>query len=124
MMILVVEDNDSIREALSEGLRLRGHHVHAVGTMAAARDAIKHLRIQGVITDGIFPGHDVDRDIAMWGLDVMALAWLEHIPAVLVSGENVLVLEARARGHRALVKPASVEQILDALEAERQGRET
>lgn len=118
MRILLIEDDATLRECLQASLEHHGHQVIAVGTMAAAADALRS-EIDAVISDGRFPGFN-NRDWDNWGMEIMRSARGFGLPAVLYSGDDDLVTEARRQGFCAFVKPVPVEALLDALESQRE----
>jgi DNA-binding response OmpR family regulator len=57
--ILLVEDDDDLREVMADALLADGHDVHAVGTAAAALDALAGGAFSLVLLDvGLGPGPD------------------------------------------------------------------
>jgi CheY-like chemotaxis protein len=107
--LLLVDDDDDFRTAMTTALELEGYAVVSADSAAAALDAM---------TAGVRPCLLL-LDIQMaeqtgWGLwERMRIdPALAQIPVVLLSGEQQDRRHARARGIRdVLVKPIGVEQI-------------
>ena len=55
MRILIVEDDDMLRDGLTVGLRLAGFSPDAVATCADARDAIDSGLFQAMVLDVMLP---------------------------------------------------------------------
>jgi len=49
--VLYVDDEDAIRRVVVSWLTRRGHTVHAVGTVADARDVLQSLPVDGAFVD-------------------------------------------------------------------------
>ena len=115
--ILLIEDDSDVAEAIAEGLRLAGCEVTVCGTYVAAIDSLKHLPIEAVASDGQFPGGiGGESAIGPYGVSLLNHAKSLGKAVVLVSGSDGLVRDAKALGIPALMKPASVNQILEALD--------
>ena len=114
--ILLCEDDPDVSEAIAESLRLVGIEVTVCGTYVAAVDALRSLNPEAVVSDGRFPGATVNDDIGPYGIMLLGEARNLGKPVVLLSGDDELVLRARALGIPALTKPVSREQILEELD--------
>jgi len=119
MVILLVDDSLAIVECLKEGLERAGHQVFTAGTMRAATDSLERLPIEAVISDGEFPGSDVSQPPYPWGPYLTAMVRIAGRRAVLFSANDELVEAERRAGGMALLKPASVAEILTLLETQR-----
>ena len=74
--ILLVEDDASFGDVLSEELRARGHEVERAGTIADARERLREARFDVALLDLQLPdgsGLDILREIAAEALPVEAL---------------------------------------------------
>jgi CheY-like chemotaxis protein len=116
--ILVVDDEESVRETLVEVLSFQGYRVLTAASVAEAEDAKEQLGIEGihlVITDvHLTPGRQVRAGY------VLAQRWRAERPAlpiILISGDssNQDLPEVRAGSLRFLLKPFSMEALLDAV---------
>jgi CheY-like chemotaxis protein len=106
--ILVVDDEQAIRDLVSEGLAAHGYHVF---TAANGEEALQMLRKQGagirlLFTDSAMPVMDGPRLIAeARKLDL-------DLPVILASGESKIENGESNRGILLLSKPFSLEEIL------------
>ena len=117
MRVLLVEDNPDVAEAIADSLRLAGIEVTVCGTYVAAIDSLKCLPFDSVVSDGQFPGGiGGESAIGPYGVSLLNHAKSLGKAVVLVSGSDALVRDAKALGIPALMKPASVNQILEALD--------
>ena len=93
--VLVVDDEPDIRELLELTLSKMGVAVEAVGTIGAARDALRDRRFDLCLTDMRLPdggGLDLVRHIAAMGVDlpvavITAYGSAENAVAALKAGE-------------------------------------
>ncbi len=82
--ILVVDDNDALRENVSEALELEGYEVEAVGTGHLALEALARGRLPGVVLiDMMMPGMSGPELVARLRSDPR----LAGLMVVLVSGQ-------------------------------------
>ena len=120
MKLLLCEDDPGIAEAIAESLRLVGIQVTVCGTYVAAIDALKHLPVDAVVSDGQFPGGIRGMSmIGSYGIPLLNEAKTLGRAVVLLSGNDDLVREAKVLGIPALMKPVKREQILEALDRQR-----
>jgi DNA-binding NtrC family response regulator len=63
--VLYVDDEDAIRRAVVSWLTRRGHTVHAVGTIAGARDLLQSQSIDGAFVD-LWLGHESGLELQDW----------------------------------------------------------
>jgi CheY-like chemotaxis protein len=111
--ILLVEDDDPLREILTRHLRARGHRIHDVGSAEEAADALAAgLRPGLVLLDINLPGE------TGWSLlrgDALAAA---GDPPVIVASATTID-PRRLREHRVagyLPKPFPLQTLLEAIE--------
>ena len=114
--ILLIEDDPDVAEAIAESLRLVGIEVIVCGTYVAAIDALKHLPVDAVVSDGQFPGGVGHSPMGPYGIPLLKQAKTLGKAVVLLSGNDDLVRDAKVLGIPALTKPVSREQILEALD--------
>jgi CheY-like chemotaxis protein len=86
LLILVVDDEESVREVFSAMLECDGHTVIAVSNFSEAATMLDARRFDGALVDGNFPlqgtqGH------GKLGPSLCALCALRGVPAVLVTGD-------------------------------------
>lgn len=115
--ILLVEDHPDLAIALSEALRLAGHAVHLEQTMLGAMDALYESNFDCLIADGRFPSFRLWDPLQDWGVDLLNAAKHIKVRGILHSGDMSLVAQARREGFTALLKPASMAELLKAVEA-------
>jgi CheY-like chemotaxis protein len=115
MRILVVEDQESIRNMILALVRARGHDVVAVNTGTKALDVAAEKAPDIVLLDCMLPGHD--------GIEVCERLRMDpstrHVPIVMISA--LADEETKARAMRAGVsayytKPFSPTALLAELE--------
>jgi DNA-binding response OmpR family regulator len=111
--ILLVEDDDPLREILARHLRARGHQIHEASSAEAAADALRAgLRPGLVLLDINLPGE------TGWSLlrgDALTLA---GDPPVIVASATTID-PRRLREHRVagyLPKPFPLQTLLEAIE--------
>jgi len=115
--LLLVEDDEGIREALKDGLEAYGYSVIAVGCMAGAMEALEREAITHVLSDGTFPAFN-DREPAEYGPDLLAFARKAGLRTLLYTGADELVEQERQAGGKALVKPASLVTLVEMLDGQ------
>lgn len=111
--ILLVEDDDSFRRALSEVLSSRGHHVIAAGGAAEAMELLQSESIDVVVTDLVMPGMRGERLLA----EIQST--FSEIPVIVITAfgsvEGALEL-SRAGAADYLPKPFRTQALFDAVE--------
>ena len=110
--VLLVDDQEEVRESVGEMLRAMGHHVTVVDRGEAALALVGRQRIDVVITDLGMPG--------MTGIDVAQRFRLvaPHVPIVLLTGWGLDPDAARpANVVFVLGKPVTMKALDDALSA-------
>jgi DNA-binding response OmpR family regulator len=108
MRILLMEDEDSIRSALSRGLAARGHVVEAAADLAQARAIAARFHPESLVSDLKLPDGN--------GLDLAAEL---RIPFVLMTGYGTFDDAVRAMRLGCLdffTKPAAIKDLCRALE--------
>lgn len=99
MRVLVVDDDASVRETLSELLRAFGHHVTTAGDYAEAASMLEHPSWDVMLVDQMLPGGSGQK---------LALAARDRgIGAVLCSGHPHQIAEMQRQGIAHLAKPFS-----------------
>jgi CheY-like chemotaxis protein len=105
-VVLVVEDDDEIRESMRAELQTRGYRVTAVGSAEAALEAVEQgLRPQVLVSDVVLPGQDGV------GLAHALSGRMEGLRVVIASGfipQHAAALEGE---WLRLPKPFSTEQL-------------
>ncbi|CAM3939984.1 response regulator transcription factor [Bordetella muralis] len=101
-VVAIVDDDDSVRSAMSKLLRLEGYEVHGFATAADFLKSSQIFRTQCLVSDIRMPGSN--------GLEFHArlLALGHHIPTIFMTGfpENKSRERALAAGARGfLIKP-------------------
>lgn len=118
MRVLLVDDSPELRECLRTALELAGHQVIEVGTAATARDAFAYLKPDAALIDGNLPAHEIGGAIGPFGLFLVQEATAWGIRAILYSGDEDLLSDARKRFLPTLTKGvASITDVLAALES-------
>ena len=112
--ILLLDDDAAICTVVVAALRREGHDVHAVGSIAAARDALARFTPDLFITDVILPDGN--------GLDVLPalLAATPDLPVIVLSAQNTLSTAVRATERGAfeyLPKPFDLDELCRAVAA-------
>jgi DNA-binding NtrC family response regulator len=79
--ILLVEDQEGLRNSIERGLRLHQYEVRAVSTMAEAKAALQSERIDLVLSDVTLQGASSGFDLAAWARDRRP-----GLPILLISG--------------------------------------
>lgn len=112
--LLLAEDEDPVREAIAEALRLRGYEVMSVAAVPEARQALETQCFDLLLTDLLMPSGD--------GLDLVRLASaLPQPPQILVMTGKVsssLDQDLRQAGAtRWLLKPFGMPELLALVDA-------
>ncbi len=110
--VLVVEDEEIVREMLATTLRLAGHEVTEVASGEEALQALTERRFDVVVTDIAMPG------VSGWEVASAAREREEPIPVIFVTGWAASVDRNRARKmgvRRILAKPTTTEELLEAV---------
>jgi len=112
--ILLVEDQEQLRECLTELLELHGHRVTPAPNGLRALDLLAGARFDIVVSDVIMPGCD--------GIDLAnrVLADAPHLPVLLMTGHG-LSRDQEAKllrvGVPCLSKPFEIQELLRAIDA-------
>ncbi|MGQ9547897.1 MAG: EAL domain-containing protein [Roseiflexus sp.] len=89
--ILVVDDNEHVRNALARQLEIAGHTVIARSDGIQALEAVRQYAFDLILLDILMPGMNGDRVLAVLKSDTA----LRHIPVIVISGDQDLDLVAR-----------------------------
>lgn len=103
MRILLVDDSPVILDLLAESLRLHGHDSAEASSAAMALPMLPYM--DAAIVDGL-NGQ---------GMRVLSACEARGLPAVLYSGNEETVVLAQRLGFTAVLKPASIKELLAAL---------
>ncbi len=110
--ILVVDDDDAVRESLGLSLETYGYDVDYAADGQSALAAVARLRPEAVVTDIQMPGMD--------GLELLREMAVRNrgVPVIAISGGGDMVLEsARQLGAvEAFAKPVMDEDLVAAIE--------
>jgi signal transduction histidine kinase len=109
--VLIVEDDEYVRETMSEALRAAGFHIEAVATADAALERIEAgERFDAILTDVVMPGR-------MSGIELAQEVRRRHARVGIVVATGYSDRAVHLPGVRALAKPYDVHQAVDALNA-------
>ncbi|HEX6842743.1 MAG TPA: response regulator [Stellaceae bacterium] len=103
--VLVVEDNDGIRDFLQALFDDEGYHIAIVGGGEQMRAALAKDRFDVALIDVTLPGPDD-------GFALAKLASAAGCGVILVTGNARHFEAVKASGHRYLLKPFRVERLL------------
>lgn len=114
--VLVVEDDEAIREMVTECLRDEGHRVIAAGGLDAALAALATARIDAIITDADLAGGGDAPDL--WHAPERLRAAAPGVPIVISSAYPPHVFaDHRARGFAGtLPKPFDLDALVAVIE--------
>jgi DNA-binding NtrC family response regulator len=101
--VLLVEDQEGLRNSLERGLRLHQYEVLAVATIAEAQAALQSERIDLLLTDVTLPGTSSGFNLAAWARDRRP-----GLPILLISGMALFFAPPELRDDpavRLLAKP-------------------
>jgi DNA-binding response OmpR family regulator len=104
--ILVVEDNDGIRDLLQDLFDEEGYGITVVEGGAAMREALSAENFDVALIDVTLPGTDD-------GFSLAELAREEGCAVILVTGDTRHFDRVMASEHRYLLKPFRVERLLE-----------
>jgi two-component system phosphate regulon response regulator OmpR len=97
--VLIVEDDESIQQVLSDSFSLEGYHFTLAGTGAEMRTALaSDPDIDIVVIDVVLPGGD-------GGLVLAGEAAARGLPVILTSGDHTRLDQMEKSGHRHILKP-------------------
>ncbi len=115
--VILLEDNDAVRNATELFLTLEGHETHAAASIAEAETLLASIRPGDVlVADYHLEGSD-----GLTGLDVLRQLRAQtgrEVPAVLLSGDlqsMMRVVKSPIPNSRFLSKPVDTQALLDAL---------
>jgi two-component system, OmpR family, response regulator len=108
--VLVVDDNDDVRNVMIEMLQDRDYRVTAVADGASMRDFLKiDDGVDCVVLDVLLPGED--------GVSLALQLKQSGVPVVIISGGLDAVECAEQNNLRLLQKPFNAHQLYDAVNA-------
>jgi CheY-like chemotaxis protein len=112
--ILVVDDDEDLRETLVDLLEAEGYAVAQASDGAAALDLLRHgLRPQVILLDLMMPRMDGETFCKVWHEDDA----LSPIPVILLSAEPSIAAKAASCGASGFVqKPLEPERLFRAIE--------
>lgn len=113
--ILLVEDSDDVALGLMNALTRAGHTVVVAETEFQAEIRLFNGGIDFVLTDGHFPVYRNALEAMPLGIELLRFAKKKGIPGILYSGDEILVAQAQREGFRALLKPSSMTELLEAV---------
>ena len=111
--VLVVEDDETVRDLVVRNLERSGFASEAVGTGSAAREHLRSTRYDLVMLDLVLPDAD--------GLDLLAeIRETSNVPVIVITGQSsegdrVLGLSSGADDY--VVKPFSLRELVARVEA-------
>lgn len=103
--VLLVEDDESVREVLSEALQQAGYMLACAGTFAEAMDAITHRSHDVVVTDIRLPDG--------LGYDLLASARAAGSKVIFITGYFDEMPSIRGRRTSCLMKPFSLDALIE-----------
>jgi len=109
--ILVVDDNEALRENLAEALVLEGYDVAAEPDGEAALRRLEREPFAAVLLDLMMPGLDGREVLARIRQD----ARLERLRVVITTGYSAPTARGGVQADAYLLKPFGVRELLDAL---------
>jgi DNA-binding NtrC family response regulator len=103
--ILLVEDNDAVREVLCQALEGAGHDAHCVHDLASARRELAAGRFECIVADVRLPDGK--------GYELVDVAGPARIPVILVTGHMDEVQSMQTFHAGRLMKPFTIDRLLD-----------
>jgi DNA-binding NtrC family response regulator len=109
--VLVVEDDKDVLEVLSEIFSGEGYHLTLCRTGAEMRAALAsdpeiHIAIIDVVLPDASHGIRLAEEVAAQGL-----------PVILTSGDHTRAAEMKESGHRYILKPFRIAELLELIDA-------
>jgi two-component system, OmpR family, phosphate regulon response regulator OmpR len=112
--VLIVDDEDGIRDMLREFLTGAGFRVALAADAAAARQAIAGGWFDAAVVDAVLPGGGQ-------GLDIARELARRGVPVVMMTGNPVALRQLRMLSIPALRKPFRLAELLRLVEGARLG---
>ena len=109
--ILVVDDNEALRENLAEALVLEGYDVASEPDGEAALRRLEREPFAAVLLDLMMPGLDGREVLARIRQDLR----LEHLRVVITTGYSGSTARAGVEADAVLLKPFGVRELLAAI---------
>jgi DNA-binding response OmpR family regulator len=107
--ILLIEDEATTREIVTELLRREGYAIDSVATAGAATICLQTIRYALVIADWVLPDGD--------GVDIADSAAHLGAQTLIVTGHAPNLPEGVVRRHRTLAKPLDLQDVLTVVRA-------
>lgn len=108
MRILLVEDDDAVREVIAELLRDLGHAVAEASTLALANRTLADETRDAIVVDALLPDGK--------GIDVAHQAAARRVGLLLISGHPEQIDILMASGFRFLSKPLTSTDLIADIE--------
>ncbi len=112
-VVLIVEDDELIRESTEQTIRTLGYGAVAAESAAEALRVLETREIDVLVTDLTLPG------VSGAELAERARALRPRLPVVVATGDEAALADAAIAGAVSLLKPYSIERLRDALTAAR-----
>jgi DNA-binding NtrC family response regulator len=106
--VVVAEAHDGVRGVVGDALRAAGYDVHLVSNGSEMRAALAAGKCDVVVVDVTMQGDD--------GFDLAAEAAKSGASVILTTGDHDQFKEVEASGHRYMLKPFMLPQLLMLLE--------
>jgi len=103
--ILLIEDDELLRETIIDGLALHGYRVHGVPDMEHAAAFLRHVRPDAILTDFSIP------DAPSRGAVRHLRSLMSGVPLVLLTGWRDLPYEASLGADAILYKPIEADAL-------------
>ena len=113
LTILLVEDDDPIRDCLGDLFTAAGHSVYLCSTRMRAESLLRHGGFNFVLTDGMFPEDDLTGNVRAWGIVICVDAAVRGIPVILMTGDDALAERGERYGFKVVKKPFSLTALLE-----------
>lgn len=118
MGILLVEDDDDLRETIAVVLSFHGYAVDAVANLADARRQLRETKPHVVVVDALLGGESARALLE----DIVGLDEQARPPTLIVSGSPAAERLAHDFALPLLCKPFDVDQLIDHVERLRRMR--
>ena len=117
--VLIVEDDEAVRELISDLLLDSGYAVRAVSAHTEAIEHVRNPKCRLVVTDLNAPFYTADTRDAVWDQVLAPLRTDRPVPIIVVTGHSAAIGENPAeRGVRTiLAKPFQLDDLLAEIEA-------
>jgi DNA-binding NtrC family response regulator len=106
--VIVAEAHDGVRSVVGEALTVAGYDVQLVSNGREMREALAAARCDVVVVDVTMQGDD--------GFELAEAAAKGGASVILTTGDHVQFKEVEASGHRYMLKPFMLPELLQLLE--------